>query len=631
MTQATSIIDDARRYATNKLGEIASTAGGYVNSLTNLTEGSATLEPESVKEVSPTVPTVWASTKPEYNAPNFDGPTTKPSGPPVLQDIENLAETMIGDEPVNTAVKPMYEMPEKPERLEPFDGNLPAVDTTMRLPPDPQWGNFQEPDWYSYREVPDAEYTPPSFTAVTRPVNGLRDPDLVKQHQDAYQTGKEYHQFVESYVDGMLGRLTDFYGQLGARLESYMQGGTGLAPAVEDAIYARARSKNDAEARRVRDQAMADAATRGFTMPNGALLSATQQARQAGADANATAAREIVTMQAELEQKNMQFAMTAYSAMRGAIVSASMSYVQTLVQINGQAVEYANALTNQMMQLFDAQVKQYQIEVSMIDYDIKYTDSLLRGELGKLQLYSAQMEGEKTKATMNQSMASVYQSQLESNQRLATMYKTKVDALVEKKRIERLKIELFQAEVQAFEAKSRATESEWRGFTAAISGEESKVRAYQSEIAAFSAEVESFKAIAEAKKVGLIETKARNDAQLATYEQHIKLAATEIQENLGVFREKLALEEKKGVDWRWEQQRVASENEAALAAKRQMDAVALQSAKQQFDGEIEKFKAQLMLATPITELGTKHLNALANVAASSLAGLNSLAVEYASE
>ena len=62
----------------------------------------------------------------------------------------------------------------------------------------------------------------------------------------------------------------------------------------------------------------------------------------------------------------------------------------------------------------------------------------------------------------------------------------------------------------------------------------------------FSSEVEALKAVAKAKKTGLIETKARNDAQLSTYEQHIKLAMTEIQENIGAFKEKLALEEKKG-------------------------------------------------------------------------------------
>jgi len=65
---------------------------------------------------------------------------------------------------------------------------------------------------------------------------------------------------------------------------------TGMSPAVEQAIYARSQSKQDAESKRVADEAISRAARMGFTMPSGALMGSMQKARQAAADNNAAIA-----------------------------------------------------------------------------------------------------------------------------------------------------------------------------------------------------------------------------------------------------------------------------------------------------------------------------------------------------
>ncbi|MCU9611831.1 hypothetical protein OEK97_28405, partial [Escherichia coli] len=82
---------------------------------------------------------------------------------------------------------------------------------------------------------------------------------------------------------------------------------------------------------------LSDMAARGFTLPTGALTSALQQARQAGADNNAQAARDIVVLQAELEQKNLQFAITTSAGLRTMIVNASAAYMQHVVSIFSQS------------------------------------------------------------------------------------------------------------------------------------------------------------------------------------------------------------------------------------------------------------------------------------------------------
>ena len=249
----------------------------------------------------------------------------------------------------------------------------------------------------------------------------------------------------------------------------------------------------------MRDQAFADAAARGFTIPNGAMLAASQQARQAAADNNAAAAREIVVMQAEMEQKNLQFDVTTSVGLRTAMVNAMLSYMQNLASLNGQALDYAKSILGAVIEMYNTQVKVYMARLDGYKTEAAVYETLMRGALAQIEVYKAEIDALKAMTQVDQMKVEVYKARIEVLTAATSMYKTRVDAVVSKASLERLKIDLFQAQVQAFGAQVSAKNSEWQGYSAAISGEEAKARVFNTQVQAFGAEVQAYKATIDAK------------------------------------------------------------------------------------------------------------------------------------
>ena len=238
----------------------------------------------------------------------------EPSSSPNYQDIGVIDP---GLAPALVAIQPTYTPPTKPSQLADFQDTAPTINLSVAFPDPPSsLSTLIDAPLLPVRTEPAVpQVTLPSFGAIA-PANTTVAPtglDLI--FQNAYASAAPSTiTMVNGYVDAMLAKYNPQYAAqmaaIEAQLTKYLAGGTGLNVAVENAIYERARTKNSAEANRVRDTAYVEAAARGFTIPSGALMSAMQQARQAGADNNAQATREIVVMQAEMEQRNLQFAVT---------------------------------------------------------------------------------------------------------------------------------------------------------------------------------------------------------------------------------------------------------------------------------------------------------------------------------
>ncbi len=217
-----------------------------------------------------------------------------PPEPDTEYTYQGISAIEIGLIPEFSTPAPVFDTLNRPNQLAEFNQSSPAIVTSFEFPtaPDalmspnltvPTTGDHAAPERPEYI-VPDFDTPSPQYTAA--------DPsDLSVIAGGAYRAAApEFITMVNGHVDAQLLKINPQYHAQLARVEgqitTYLNGGTGLNSAVENAIYERARSKNNSEALRVRDQALADTAARGFTIPTGALLSATQQARQAGANNN---------------------------------------------------------------------------------------------------------------------------------------------------------------------------------------------------------------------------------------------------------------------------------------------------------------------------------------------------------
>lgn len=451
-----------------------------------------------------TPPVDLVTVLPEFVNPEFN-PGTPPTAPTNLVALPVLDT---GTAPINTAVRPTLQEPAIPNQLRQFTTAPPSVNTSFAFPEVPaelRSISIVAPT-LTERTVPVApDLQIPLFNSAA-PTEDITPPeDYAEQFMSAY---RDISPTMVAALDGQMDTFISRYNpryqaQLSAledKLSQYLAGGTALAPTIENAIFERSKDKVNAEYRRTRDTAFGDAAKRGFTMPDGAVMSAVRQARQGGADNNARAAVEIAVKQAELEQQNIQFAVTTSAQLRNAVMSASLSYHSNLVQLNGQALDYAKSVMSAAIEVYNTLVKAFGLRLEAYKADVQVYEVRIRAVGAAIEIYRAQIAAMQAAVQVDLAKVDIYKARLEALSVLSGVYRNQVDAVIGQANIEKLKIELFGAQVQAYGIEAQAKSSEFQGYSALVNGQEARLRAYGEEVRAYVANVEGYRATVMAKQ-----------------------------------------------------------------------------------------------------------------------------------
>jgi len=518
MTTPTELITAAQAYAQ-----------GVIEAAQEAMEASSSSAGAMTLNLNPIAPAALPSAPPssiDIDLPVFDPVSltlpAEPASAPVYQDISPLENVEF---PTFSEVSPTLNMPNQPTSLPGFSGSQPGVATDLDFPDMPAALSNPfplEPTLPDRAEPTAPSVMLPSFDAIA-PVNSAVVPTNHQSQFEASYAGAAPSMvaFANGYVDAMLAQRNPRYAEQMAAIETqlatYMAGGTGLNPAVEDAIYARSRSKADAEARRVQDANWADAAARGFTLPTGTLNAGNLTARQAAADINATASREIVVMQAEMEQKNLQFAVTTSTGLRVAVLNATLSYMQNLTSINGQALDYAKTVLSAIIEVYNAAVKAFGIEMEAYKAQAAVYEVKIKGAMAHIELYKAEIDALQAMTQVDRAKIDVYKARIESLNAYASIWKTQIEAVLGQVSLGKLKVDVFQAQVQAYSAMVQGKNAEWQGYEAAINGETAKVKMYDTQAGVYSALVNGAKAKVEALSEVARSAAVTNQARASQY------------------------------------------------------------------------------------------------------------------
>jgi len=551
---------------------------------------------------------------------------------PTFQDISEI-DTSNAPAPLDAAAPDVTD-PTQPAQLAEFGTSLPSLNLEAQFPSAPSL-LVPAPPNVGDREAPPApNIVLPAFSGI-RPEDAVAAPnDLAAALAGAYQeAAPRFVTMADGYVDAQMAKINPRYHEQLTRIEDqlakYLDGGTGLKPEVEDAIYSRARGKNDAEARRVRDQALNDAATRGFTLPTGALMSAMQQARQAGADTNARAASEIVAMQAEMEQKNLQFAVTTSTGLRTAMVSATLGYLQSVVALNGQASAYAQSMVNALVETYNASVRLYTAKIEGYKADAQVYQTLVQSALVGIEVYKAEIQALQALTQVDMSRVAVYRARIDVLTSLTTMYKTQVDATVSKASLERLKVDLFQAQVQAYGAQVTAKTAEWQGFTAQVGGNVAKLKMRESEIGAYSAQVAGYKASIDAQSAATQAQAMTNDARAKQYIASVEAYKAVVMSKGEVARTQLENQRQSVVAFQAQTAAAVADAQVRTEFYKATSDISIKQAQLGIDAALKSSDLTQQYGRTIASLHQSTATVHANLAGAAMAGMNALAVEYA--
>lgn len=260
-------------------------------------------------------------------------------------------------------------------------------------------------------------------------------------------------------------------------------GGSGLSPDVENAIWDRGRER---EARTARDELLKldQMEQLGYMLPPGVYLDARLKINTEVAYAERGHSREVMIKAAELELDNVKHALTTATQLESRLIDYSNQVEQRLFESSRYATEAGVAIYNARVQAFGAQVDAYRARVSAYE-------ARIRGELGKVEAYKAQIDAENAKAQINRALIDQYRVEIDAALSNIEIFKARVGAIQARAELEKTKIMIFGEQVRAYATEVNAYTAGVEGYRARITAETAKQEAYSSRVRAYTAQVEA--------------------------------------------------------------------------------------------------------------------------------------------
>ena len=225
----------------------------------------------------------------------------------------------------------------------------------------------------------DAPATPLPLTPPTINLGDLLDGEKDSE-RIAVQTfiDTKFKEFLDDYFPQFAGKLASLAAWLD---DAIVNGGTGLNASVEGQIWDRARTREDAVNNANLDEAVTAVASRGWSLPSGALAERARIANQENANRVSGLSRDIAIKQAELEQSNVRFAVSQAASLYVSMVGVATNFVTLLIRSYSIGLADSQALTqateafyNQSILYFRALLQQEQLDLQYetANYDATY-------------------------------------------------------------------------------------------------------------------------------------------------------------------------------------------------------------------------------------------------------------------
>lgn len=620
---------------------LISSAQGYAAAVANQANTAMQAASNSIQAVGYSIPNFYPVALPSepptnvsLDMPTLDGVTldlpAEPTGSLVFQDISPFEA---GTAPTLVASLPTITLPTEPSAIAQFTQTAPTVNTTIAFPEPPSalLNPLIEAPTLTERDEPIKPQTMlPVFGAIA-PVDTTAAPaDIQQSFENAYAgAAPNTIAMLNGYVDAMLSKYNPRYAEqmsaIEKQLATYMAGGTGLKPEVEDAIYSRARERNDAEAKRLSDAAYNEAAGRGFTIPTGAVNAQIQRIRQDAATANNKTSNEIIVMQAEMEQKNLQFAVTTSTGLRTTMLNAALSYHQNIISINGQAIEYAKAVLSSIIEVYNTAVKAYGLKLDAYRAEAAVFETKLKSAMAGIELYRSEIAALEALANVDKSKVDIYRARIESLTSLSNVYRAQIEAVTGRVSLEKLKLDVFQTQVQSYGALVQAKNAEWQGYSAAMDGQTAKVKIYSSQVDAYNSQVNGYKATIEAKSEVIRAQAATNKARAEQYSAILSGYQTVVQARGEKARTQLENQRQTVIAFQAKTQATVANAQVRNEYYKSVSMVGIANAELQMKAMMEEIKSKQNYSSSLAQLSAANGNVYASLASSAMAGMNTLA------
>lgn len=499
--------------------------------------------------------------------------------------------------PEFTDTPPDLDFSGEPGELELSPPDDPPVLDEPDIPDSPSV-TFPEAPALDEIEIPDAiEINMPNFEGE-RP----EFPDIPLPPDFQYSEGE----YVSSVFDVLSSKII-------SQLE---EAKSGIDPEVEQAIYDRAKSRQDDEHAKALEEVENYFAAKGFSMPPGALAARVSELNNQRLKAAEDLNNDIIVQRSNLVQQNLQH-----------IMNAGLQLEQVLRsffnEVQNREMQKQRAVAEHAAQIYSLAVEKYNAQVRAFNTDAEVYKSKVQAELGRVEAFKALVESAKVRADVQQQLVQVYLARLEGVKSMVDVYRTQMESAQIFSQVQMSRIEAYKAGVDAYVARVNAYSAEWQGYQSKVQAQGVKInsfgekaRVHQTEVGAWSTEVE-----AEINKAKL---------QLEANQSKLQKYATDVQKyqqvanwKLGKVQSEVSLEDVKS--------KLASTNVQGKAAEAETrgnnEQRKIAEHELEVNSRIEEMKANLTSKIEEYKLHFEKLksqsNVMAQISASALSAVSS--------
>lgn len=359
----------------------------------------------------------------------------------------------------------------------------PAIDTTIAIPDAPTIA-MPEMDALTQISLPDFQFPAlPTFDGEPPSLNNLTVPNV-------------FINWVEPVYE------SELLDELEAKVKTMMAGGTGLPPAIEDALFCRARERDSVEARKQLQEAVDNWAARDFSMPPGMLVKQTDVIREQGRLKAAETNRDILVEAAKWEIENIRFAVQQGMALE----QLTQNLYENMARRLFEAAKYqAEAQIN----VFNAQIGLFNAQNTAFETLAQVYRTRLDAALAQLTAYKTAVEGQVAVGQINQQRVEVFKARLQAVQSNVELYKALMQGASVRADTIKNQFDAYRSDVQAYSEQIAAEKVKFDAYESRVKGESAKAGVYDAQARAYASTIQAIASKADIKvKSAQVKTEA---------------------------------------------------------------------------------------------------------------------------
>lgn len=425
--------------------------------------------------------------------------------PPVLDPLPNIKDIDIPefnpsvkglDIPNSPTVKDHGALPEAPDRV---DIPIPVA-PDLQLPSPPILEDLQIP----------------KFAGVTIPEFNVDDPEF---EGTPLPTGLHWDE--PTYKPEIIGDVV-------FQIRKLWDGGSGLPPAVEDAMWQRAAERENVESNKVLAEVDVEFSRRGFFLPSGLLAARKDQIRTEAALRKNSLHRDITIQVAQWQVENIRFAVE-----QG--IAAENVFVNLFDNAANRLLEAAKTHVDAQLRIYDAKVAIFNANIQKMQIKAAVFEAKVRAELSKLDVFKAEIEATIAKGQINDNRIRTYEAMIRTVVSSVEIYKAKMQGANIQADIARTGVESYKAEVQAYAEAVRADKVRFDAYESQVRGEAAKGGIIDAEARAYAAIIQGKIASGDIDVKRLDAVVRSNSARIEEFRGYLDLEKTRIQSQLATI------------------------------------------------------------------------------------------------